>query len=215
MIILSQSGCSPHFVVYGGQKETRLLSERHRGDSVMSHPSCTESRQVGALNASSTLWYPSPITTSPQSLSFPLAHRLSDSDVEGTVILKVSQSEHLTSFPNTLLCLFHKSLLIGVHLKNGAFGFDGRENGGKGRSGQPQQSLWSTSLDCSQIYRVSIKQGKRVRTNLGLHWRTSHAIFMYTNQWQPRLAYIFTWSRCCAVHTLKESAAGGNGITAH
>lgn len=34
----------------------------------MSSPSCTESRQVGALNASSTLWYPEPITTHPTEL---------------------------------------------------------------------------------------------------------------------------------------------------
>lgn len=34
-------------------------------ESVMSHPSRTESRQVEVLNASSTLWYPRPITTHP------------------------------------------------------------------------------------------------------------------------------------------------------
>lgn len=52
----------------------------------------------------------------PPSPFFPHSHGLSDSDMEGIAILKVGQSAHLTSFPNTLS---QKSLLIGVHLKSG------------------------------------------------------------------------------------------------
>lgn len=47
------------------EKETEALVKNHRGGSVISYPSCTENRQVGALNASSTFWYPSPITILP------------------------------------------------------------------------------------------------------------------------------------------------------
>lgn len=71
--------------------------------------------------------------------------------VEGTVILKVGQSAHLTSFPNTLLCLFHKSLLIGVHLKRGLWVLTGESTGGK----SSLSAAWETSFlehdsDCSQ-----------------------------------------------------------------
>lgn len=64
--------------------------------------------------------------------------------MEGAVVLKVGQSEHLTSFPDTLLSLFHKSLLIGVHLKKkkveGGKAFDGQEGKRKGRSGEPERA---------------------------------------------------------------------------
>lgn len=76
---------------------------------------------------------PSNYNSSHQALSFPHSHRLSHCDVEGAAILKVGQSEHLTSFPNTLLCLFHKSLLIGVHLKKGGLWLlTGRSAEGRG-----------------------------------------------------------------------------------
>lgn len=53
-------------VVYRGQKETEaLVKKTTEVESVISYPSCIENRQDGALNASSTLWYPSPITTRP------------------------------------------------------------------------------------------------------------------------------------------------------
>lgn len=78
-----------------------------------------------------------------QALSLPHTHRLSHCDVEGAVVLKVGQSEHLTSFPDTLLGLFHKSLLIGVHLKKksgGGKAFDGQECRRKGRSEEPERT---------------------------------------------------------------------------
>lgn len=86
---------------------------------------------------------PSNYNSSQQALSFPHSHRLSHCDVEGAVVLKVGQSEHLTSFPDTLLGLFHKSLLIGVHLKKkGGWGkaFDGQEGRRKGRSEEPERA---------------------------------------------------------------------------
>lgn len=44
-----------------------------------------------------------PVQLIPPSSDFPFSHRLSVSDVGGTVILKGERSEHLTSFPNTAL----------------------------------------------------------------------------------------------------------------
>lgn len=95
---------------------------------------------------------PSNYNSSQQALSFPHSHRLSHCDVEGAVVLKVGQSEHLTSFPDTLLSLFHKSLLIGVHLKKkkkksgGGKAFDGQEGKRKGRSGEPERAGWEKSF---------------------------------------------------------------------
>lgn len=57
--------------------------------------------------------------SSHQALSF---HTLTGCQIliwKRVAILKVGQSAHLTSFPNTVLCLSQKSLLIGVHLKSG------------------------------------------------------------------------------------------------
>lgn len=101
---------------------------------------------------------PSNYNSSQQALSFPHSHRLSHCDVEGAVVLKVGQSEHLTSFPDTLLGLFHKSLLIGVHLKKRVEGgrllTDKRVEGrGDQRSLSVQaekRAFGSTTLDCSQ-----------------------------------------------------------------
>lgn len=104
-----------------------------------------KNRQVRALNASSTLWYPSPITTRPSkpsfsTLSWAVRFWYGGWGVggAGTAILKVGQSAHLTSFPNTVLCLLQEILLIGVRLKKG-FWLEGQVD--KGRSELPQRCL--------------------------------------------------------------------------
>lgn len=119
------------FVVYISQKETEALVKKHRGESLISHPSCTENRQVRVLNASSSLWYPSPITPRPtkpflstlaRAVRFRYGGRC---NFEGRSVCTLN----LIS-PTLSLCLPRQSLLIGVHLKSGLWvwreGYGGR-----------------------------------------------------------------------------------------
>lgn len=93
---------------------------------------------------------PAQLQLVPPSPFFPHSHGLSDSDMEGVAVLKVGPSTHLTSFPNTLLCLSLKSLLIGVHLKRGLWEDRvGREGVASVQS--EKEDLWSTTPDCSQL----------------------------------------------------------------
>lgn len=123
-------------------------------------PPCTEGRQVGALNASSTLWHPQPITAHPSQLSLPFSHRLSGSDGEdaAAATLKDARPQRLTSFPDRLLRLARKSLLIVVHLKKRGFQPDARP--GWIRTASGKELLRGRTCECRRLYKVSINTGK-------------------------------------------------------
>lgn len=137
-------------------KGSRSSCQKTKEVNLSSHTlHALKNRQVRALNASSTFWYPSPITLVPPSPFFPQPHGLSDSDMEGVAILKVGQFAHLTSFPHHSALPLPEELFWLVSIWKAGFGFDGcgaeGGGGGGGRGGgeiraasaQPEKGAFS------------------------------------------------------------------------
>lgn len=143
------------YIVCFCQKEAEALVKKTKEVNLSSHTlHALKNRQVRALNASSTFWYPSPITLVPPSPFFPQPHGLSDSDMEGVAILKVGQFAHLTSFPHHSALPLPEELFWLVSIWKAGFGFDGcgaEGGGGGGRGGgeiraasaQPEKGAFS------------------------------------------------------------------------
>lgn len=127
----------------------------------MCSPSCTESWQVGVLDASSTLWYPEPITTHPTQLWLPILSQAvsfwcgGHCDIEGRMVQTFNLiSQHCSAFTIGAFGLL-------FFLRNIAFGL----KRSKSRWEQPQHSLrrelflraWVV-CDCSQLYKASINK---------------------------------------------------------
>lgn len=142
----------------------RFCQKKHRGESVISYPSCTENRQVRALNASSTLSYPSPITTRPTKLFLSTLSRAvrfrygGRCNIEGRSVNLISQHSALP-LPEEPFdwCPFEKQ----------ALGLTGRGKEGRGEIRAAllkhgKGAFWSKTPDCSQLQWFSINQRNRL-----------------------------------------------------
>lgn len=91
------------FTVYC--KEKKLLYEKTKKNlsCLRLHALKADRLELSMLHLLSGIPNQLPVQLIPPSSDFPFSHRLSVSDLEGTVILKGERSEHLTSFPNIAL----------------------------------------------------------------------------------------------------------------
>lgn len=91
------------FTVYC--KEKKLLYEKTKKNlsCLRLHALKVDRLELSMLHLLSGIPNQLPVQLIPPSSDFPFSHRLSVSDVEGTMILKGERSEHLPSFPNTAL----------------------------------------------------------------------------------------------------------------
>lgn len=144
------------YIVCCCQKEARSSCQKTKEVNLSSHTlHALKNRQVRALNASSTFWYPSPITLVPPSPFFPQPHGLSDSDMEGVAILKVGQFAHLTSFPHHSALPLPQELFDWCPFEKRALGLTAgvrRVGEIRGASAQSEKGAFrSTTLDCSLL----------------------------------------------------------------
>lgn len=135
------------------RRQTLLSKKPIEVEAVISYPSCTENRQDGVLNASSTPWYPSPITTRPTK---PFLSTLSRAvrfwygmhcNIEGRSVCALNLISQHSALPLPEepfdWCPFEKQAL-------GLTGGVQRVGEIRAATAQPEKgAFWSTTPDCS------------------------------------------------------------------